>query len=191
MVWAVPTTLTVSATVPSATGVDPSVSSVNAITNVFTALPEGTTALSFDPMTFNAANSIYMPSVYYALDIGVSNGSGSPDVTVTYNEGSNPNGITNGLGYKSTVTFAKEVSATGGGTTETLLTAHGPKKRLIDLNAEHVAFTELTGAFLRIYLGIWTGSTATPVDPLNGQPFSNSDAPGLYTGSLIITSVVN
>jgi hypothetical protein len=189
--WAAPTTFTVSATVPAATGISISVASVNSTSNVFTTLASGTTALSFDPMTFNATTNIYVPNVYYALSFGVTNGSGTPDVTVTYSEGSNPNGSTNGLGYKSTATFAKEVVNTNGTTTETLLTAHGPKKRLIDLNGEHLTYTELAGGFPRIYLGIWTGSTTAPVDPSNGQPFSNSDAAGLYTGSLLVTAVVN
>ncbi len=186
-VWASTTTFTVSATVPSATSVGITVNSVNSSTNAFTQEPAGTTALSFDPMSFNTTNNIYVPNHYFAIDFTVGGGSGRPDVTLTYNEGTNPNGTTNGLGVKSTATFAQE-SSSG----ETLLTAHGPKKRLIDLSGEHVAFTELaSGAFLRIYLGVWTGSTTAPADPANGQPFSNSDASGQYTGSLVATAVVN
>jgi len=189
-VWAAPTTFTVSATVPSATGIGVTVSSINSSTNAFTTEAAGTTALSFDPLTFNTTNNIYLPNHYFALDFAVSGGSGSPDVTVSYNEGSNPNGSTNGLGYKSTATFAKEVS-NGTTNTETFLTAHGPKKRLIDLSGEHVAYTEVTGGFLRIYLGVWTGSTTAPADPTNGQPFTTADGAGVYTGSLVVTAVVN
>ena len=183
------TTFAVSATVPVATGVSINVSSVNSTTNAFTAV-SGTT-LSFDPMTLNTTNNIYLPNHYYALDFGVLGGAGATDVTLTYNEGSNPNGTTNGLGVKSTATFIKEVvGATS--TTETALTAHGPKKRLIDLSGEHVAYTELTGGFLRIYLGIVTKDPqATYPDPANSQPFTNGDAPGVYTGSLVVTAVVN
>jgi hypothetical protein len=188
--WAAPTTFTVSATVPSATGIGVTVSSVNSSTNAFTTLSAGTTALSFDPLTFNTTNNIYLPNHYFALDFAVTGGSGSPDVTVSYTEGSNPNGSTNGLGYKSTATFAKEVS-NGTSNTETFLTAHGPKKRLIDLSGEHVAYTELTGGFLRMYLGLWTGSTTAPADPTNGQPFTTADGAGTYTGSLVVTAVVN
>jgi hypothetical protein len=188
--WA-STTFTVSATVPSATGISVAVDSVNSTTNVFTLLAAGTTALSFDPMTYNTTNNIYIPSIYYAINFGVTGGAGTPDLTVTYNEGANPNGATNGLGYKATATFAKEVVGTGGTTTETLLTDHGPKKRLIDLSGEHVTYTELAGGYPRIYVGVWTGSTAAPADPVNGQPFSNGDAPGLYTGSLVVTAVVD
>jgi len=193
-VWAVQTAFTVSATIPDATGIGMTVSSVNSSTNTFTTQPAGTTALSFDPMTFNSTSKIYLPDHYFALDIGVTGGSGSPDTTVTYTEGANPNNGTshpNGLGHKSTATFAKEVAGSTGATVETLLTAHGPKKRLTDLSGEHVAFTEVSGGFLRIYLGIWTGSTTSPADPTNGEPFSNTDVAGQYNGSLLVTAVVN
>ncbi len=192
-VWAASTTFTVSATVPAASGINMTVSSVNSSSGAFTTEPAGTTALSFDPMTFNTTNNIYVPNHYFAVDVSVSGGSGSPDTTVTYSEGANPNGggSSNGLGVKSTATFAKETPNGSGGTTETLLTAHGPKKRMIDLNGEHVAFTEVSGGFLRMYLGVWTGTTVAPADPSNGQPFSNADVAGQYTGSLLVTAVVN
>lgn len=186
--WATATTFTVSATVPTATGVSIGVSSVHATTNAFTTLAVGTTALSFDPMTFDTTTNLYAPHVYYALNFLVLGGGGATDVTVTYHEGSNPNGTTNGFGFKATATFAKEVVALGGGIIETLLTAHGPKKKLIDLNAEHVTSTELAGGFLRMYLGVCSGST---IDPTGCHPFSNLDAPGTYTGSLVVTTVVN
>jgi hypothetical protein len=187
--WAA-TTFTVSATVPVATGISIAVSSVNSTTNVFTTLPAGTTALSFDPMTFNTTNGIYLPNHYFALDFGTTGGAGTPDVTLTYNEGTNPNGTTNGLGFKTVATFAKEVVGSGGATTETI-TSLG-KMRLIDLVGTHEPFTAISPGFLRIYLGIWTGNpSAVPPDPASGQPFTNGDAPGTYTGSLVVTAVVN
>jgi hypothetical protein len=183
-VWAASTTFTVSATVPDPSAISMTVSSINSTSNAFTAEPAGTTALSFDPMTFNTTNNIYLPDHYFALDIGVSGGAGEPDVTFTYNEGANPNGATNGMGHKSSATFAEETSSG-----ETLLTAH-PKTMLINVSGEHVASTELaTGAFLRVYLGVCTGNTGT--DPSGCQPFSNADAAGEYTGSLLVTAVVN
>ena len=188
-VWAAPTTFTVSATVPQATGIAIVVDSVNSSgTPVFT--PVSGTSLSFDPMTFNTTNNIYIPSVYYALNISSSSGSGLPDTTVTYTEGANPNSGSasqGGLGTKTTATFAQEL-----GNVETI-TALG-KKRLIDLTGTvgHEPYTSLaTGSYLRIYVGVWTGSTTAPVDPSNGQPFSNADASGTYTGTLTVTAVVN
>lgn len=180
------TAFTVSATVPSATGISIVVDSVNVVgPPVFT--PVSGLSLSFDPMAFNTTFNIWLPSIYYALNIGVTGGGGLPDTTVTYAEGTNPNGATNGLGYKTTATFDQEL-----GTTETLLSLG--KKRLIDLTGTvgHVPYTSLAaGSYLRVYLGVWSGSTTPPADPTNGQPFSNADAAGTYTGTLTVSATVN
>jgi hypothetical protein len=187
-VWA-STAFTVSATVPLATGISLVVDSVNSTgTPVFTQVTGAN--LSFDPMTFNTANNIYIPGVYYAINVASSSGSGLPDTTLTYTEGSNPNSGSasqGGLGTKSTATFAQEL-----GNVETI-TSLG-KKRLIDLTGTvgHQPYTSLaTGSYLRVYVGVWTGSTTAPADPSNGQPFSNADAAGTYTGTLTVTAVVN
>jgi hypothetical protein len=75
---------------------------------------------------------------------------------------------------------------------ETGISSVGPKKRLIDLSALHVPYTTVTGGWLRVYVGIWNGSTtATYPDPANGQPFSAADAPGTYSGTLTFTETVN
>ncbi len=181
------TTFTTSATVPSASSVSVTVDSINSSTNAFTQEPSGFTALSFDPMTFNTTNNVYVPDHYFAVNFSVGGGSGRPDVSFTYNEGANPNSGNssnpNGLGHKSSAAFFQE-SSSG----ETALSAH-PKKMLINLSSEHVAFTELTqGSFLRVYLGVCTGGTS---DPTGCAPFTNSDASGQYTGSLVATAVVN
>ncbi len=180
------TAFTVSATVPLATGISIVVDSVNATgTPVFT--PVSGTSLSFDPMTFNTTNHIWLPSIYYVLNVSVSGGGGLPDTTVTYAEGTNPNGSSNGLGYKTTATFDQEL-----GSAETLLSLG--KKRLIDLTGStgHVPYTSLAaGSYLRIYLGVWTGSTTAPADPTNGQPFSNADVAGTYTGTLTVSATIN
>ena len=189
--WA-STAFQVSATVPLATGISIVVDSVNSTgTPVFT--PVTGTALSFDAgagMTLNSTYNILMPAVYYALNISASGGAGLPDTTLTYAEGTNPNSGSStlgGLGTKATATFAQEL-----GSAETI-TALG-KKRLIDLTGTvgHEPYTALaTGSYLRVYVGIWTGSTTAPADPSNGQPFTYGDAPGTYTGTLTVTAVVN
>ena len=186
------TAFQVSATVPLATGISIVVDSVNSTgTPVFT--PVAGTALSFDAgagMTLNTTYNILMPAVYYALNIAASGGAGLPDTTVTYTEGTNPNSgsaTLGGLGTKSTATFAQEL-----GSVETI-TALG-KKRLIDLTGTvgHEPYTALShGSYLRVYVGIWTGSTTVPVDPVNGQPFTYGDAPGTYTGTLTVSATVN
>ena len=187
--WA-STAFTVSATIPSATGVSLVVDSVNATgTPVFTQV--NGTALSFDAgggMVFNSTYGIYFPSVYYALNIAATGGGlAVPDTTLTYTEGNNPNGTTNGLGYKTTVTFIDQIGPSDG----LILTG---KKRLIDLTGSvgHIPASSLfLNSYLRIYLGVWTGSTTAPADPVNGQPFSNADAPGQYTGTLTVSATVN
>ncbi len=184
-VWAATTTtFTLSATVPVSTGISITVDSITTPGNVFTQEPAGTTALSFDPMAFDNTNKVYLPGVYYAINFGVAGGSGEPDVTFTYNEGTNPNGSSKGLGTKSSATFAEETTSG-----EVLLSAHGPKKMLINLSGEHVQYTELAaGSYLRVYLGICTGGSN---DPTGCAPFTNSDASGTYTGSLVTTATIN
>jgi hypothetical protein len=182
--WATTTTFTVSATIPTATGIGITVSSVNSTTNAFTKLDDGTTALSFDTMTFNTTNNIYLPDHYFALDFAATGGAGEPDLTFTYTEGANPNGSSNGLGTKSSATFAKEVS-NGTTTTETLI---GSKQTLGSLSSFHLPFTDFTGGFARAYIAICTGAST---DPTGCKPFSNADAPGAYNGSLAATAVVN
>ena len=128
--WAA-TTLTVSATVPAATGLSLTVTPVNATTNVFGTSSTTATTITFGPLTFSTTLGIYLPTNYYAIDLGTTGGAGTPVVAVTYVEGTNPNGVaTNGLGTKTTATFVTE--AVSGTTTVETLSSLG-KKRLIDL----------------------------------------------------------
>src|SRR3569623_926644 len=73
-------TFTVSATVPAASGVNIIASSVNSTTNAFTTV--NGTSLSFDPLTFDTTNSIFVPNHYFAIDVGPAGGGGSTDVTI-------------------------------------------------------------------------------------------------------------
>jgi hypothetical protein len=180
-VWAA--TFTVSATLNAATGVAITVSSVNATSKAFTTLTG--TALSFNPLTFNTANSIWLPDHFFAVDVAPAGGGGSVDATVSYAEGTNPNTATtgHGLGWKSTATFVKVV-----GTTETVLSAHG-KKMLKDLSGEHITSTETAGGYLRTYVGIVAKDpAAVPLDPATSEPFTNVDVAGAYNGTLTVTA---
>lgn len=174
------TSFLVSASVPAATGVSITASSVNSTTNAFT--PVAGTNLNFNPLTFDATNSIYLPNHFFAIDIGTTGGAGTADTTVTYTEGTNPNGTGKGLGWHATATFVRVEGAT-----EVPLTTHGPKKLLKDLTSEHVTPAESTGGFLRIYSGIVTGDASTPA---GGVPFTNGDLPGAYNGTLVVTATV-
>ena len=183
--WAVTQTYTVSATVPTASSVNMTSSSINASNGTRTTV--NGTALSFDPLTFNSANQVWLPDHFFSTDLASVGGGGGTDVTVNYTEGANPNNPSHGIGWKTTATFVK-VS----GTTETPLSAHGPKKMLKDLNAEHITSTELAGGSLRIYTGIVTKDpTASIPDPSTSEVFTNADKPGAYDGSLVITATVS
>jgi hypothetical protein len=194
------TTFTVSASVPQATGVGFTVSSVNATTNAFTTLAAGTTALNFGTLaltnvgTTAAPSYIYLPTMYYAIDIAATGGSGNVTSAVQYTEGTNPNGSTNGMGTKTTATFVKETytSATTP-PTEAGITSVGPKVMLSSLTtALTVPATATTGGWLRVYLGIWNGdSKATYPDPATGKPFTTGDVWGAYSGTLTFTETIS
>ncbi|MBF0490835.1 MAG: hypothetical protein HQL15_09545 [Candidatus Omnitrophica bacterium] len=185
-------TFTVSATVPAPTSVSINAVSINATgTPVLT--PVTGTALSLDPLAFSAVNQIYLPDHYFAINVGAAGGSAaSTVVTLSYTEGSNPNnvagGSTFGLGWKTVGTFAKEL-----GTTETILTGHGTngKKLIKDLSGETVTAAELGSGTFRLYLGIVTDNSAGAPVPPGAQTFSNSDKPGSYTGSLLVSATVS
>lgn len=176
------TTFTVSASVPAATTVSISAFRVNSATNAFT--PVSGTSLSLDPMTYSPSLGIYLPDHFFAIDVASSGGSGSPSVTVTYTEGTNPNSPAHGLGWKSVATFVKVI-----GSTETGISAHGPKKLLKDLSGEQITSAETSGGFLRMYLGIVTkDNSATFPDPVTGEPFTNADKSGGYNGTFLVSA---
>lgn len=180
---ALETKFTVSATVPNATGVSITPSSVDAASGEFTKLT--TTALSFDPLIYKPTLGVWLPDVYFAIDVGTTGGGGGTDVKVNYTEGANPNAPGHGLGWKSTATFMKVV-----GTTETQISGH-PKKKLIDVVNENILPAEIAGGYLRMYLGIVSkDKNATIPDPSDSEPFTNVDKPGTYDGEFKVTATL-
>lgn len=169
---------------PLATSVNFTATNINAATGNRTAVSGN--SLSFDPMSFNSTSQAWFPDHFFAVDVAPS-GPGNMNVTVNYTEGNNPNNPAHGLGWKSTATFMKVT-----GTTETALTAHGPKKMLKDLSGESITTAEISGGFLRTYLGVVTKdqSAAFP-DPPTSELFTNADKSGAYDGSLVITATVS
>ncbi len=176
------TSFLVSASVPEASGASIVASRVNSTgTPVFT--PVAGTNLSFDPLTYDPINGIYLPNHFFAIDIGAIGGAGAPDVIVNYTEGANPNGAGGlGLGFHAAATFVRVESDE-----EVQLATHGPKKLLIQLVNEHITTAETVGGFLRIYTGIVTGDDTTPE---SGIPFTNADQPGTYNGTLVVTATI-
>ncbi|MCA9405424.1 MAG: hypothetical protein KC684_02720 [Candidatus Omnitrophica bacterium] len=174
----------VSIDIPIATSISIIATPVNAQSGQF---GSPVTALDFNPVTLNQSLGVFFPDHYFAIDVGTSGGAGTPGVTVTYQEGSNPNSPNNGLGWKSTMTFVRvETNA------EVPLAGHGPKKLLKDLAGETVAPAELTGGFLRMYVGLATlDPNATIPDPAGAEVFSLGDAGGSYDGLLTISATVS
>jgi hypothetical protein len=180
-------TLTVSATVPPATGLQLTVTPINATSGVAGTSSTTATTIPFGTLTYNASLGIYLPTNYYSVVIGTTGGAGTPIVSVTYADTANPNNpsslATNGLGTKATATFV-----TVAGTTETVSSLG--KKRLVDLTGTAGQLSTIpTGSYEKVYVGVWTGSTTAPADPTNGQPFSNTDVGGTYSGNLTFTAV--
>jgi len=180
--------LTVSATITPGTAIQLTVTPVNATTNVFGTPSTTATTLPFGTLGFNSTLGIFLPTNYFAIDIGETGGAGTPIVSVTYTEGTNPNALaTNGLGTKTTATFVTE-AISGSSTVETPSSLG--KKRLIDLTGTAGQLATIpSGSWERVYVGVWTGSTVAPADPTNGKPFANTDVGGTYTGTLTFTSV--
>jgi len=181
---------TVSATIPSATGVS-IVATQNQVVGGNEVFGSTVSALNFNPMTFDSVNGIYRSGHFFAIDVGAIGGAGSPNVTVSFGSESNPTGQTKGLGSKAIATFSK---VSGGPApedqSENTLAAHGPTKLLGQLSGEQVTSTELIGGFLRLRVGIFDGGDATLI-AAGGEPFTNGDLPGPYTGILVITGTVN
>ena len=191
------TTLTLTATVPTASSIGFTVNSIDITSKTWTL--QSTTTLGFLPaigmnyVTANGAN-IYAPSNYFAIDIAPVGGSGTPNTTVTYTEGTNPNGTTNGLGTKAGATFDKEVYVTSSSNSETAVAVgNNGKLMLSQLSSTNISNSLVNGGWLRMYLGICTGNTNAangPVDPTGCKPFTTNDAQGQYTGSLLISATV-
>lgn len=176
----------VSATVPSASGINIVATHVRLSDNEFL---NPVTALNFNPLTFNSGLGIWTPDHYFAIDIGASGGAGNPGVVVEYGSETSPTGQIKGLGFKSTATFVKITGAIGS-QVETPLVAHGPKKLLNSLIAgENITAAEITGAFLRVYVGLYPGDD-DDLNALGGEPFTNADKPGTYQGTLTVTATI-
>lgn len=181
-------TFNVSATVPKATSIAITVNKVNSATNQFTPLTGS--LLSFDPLTLDPVNGIYLPGHYFAIDINAVNGAGEVQTTLTFEQDATPNTNGHGLGWKSSATMMK-VTGSGVNTTDHPLTSHGPKKLLKDLQGEQITPQETEGGWTRIYLGILSKDpNATFPDPGEGEVFSNADKAGTYSGRLIISGTV-
>lgn len=179
--------------IPTATGVNIVAVEVDSATNEFGTTP--VTAFNFNPMEFITEGdaNVWLPDHYYAIDVGVTGGTGSTNITVSYTEGSSPTGqpTNSTLGYKTTASF---FTVTGGPAPEDqittpITTSAGSKVLLIDLvGGVSITPTLLDGGFFRGLVGVYPGDDSATLPA--GKPFIGTDVPGTYTGTLTITATV-
>ena len=163
-------TVTVNATVAAVSGaLSVSVSKVTG--TVWTPA----TAISFGTLVWDSVNKIFLPNCYYAVDIGVTDNSGTA-WTLTHTRASVANG-SNNINNKINVSFNKQTSST----TATEL------QKVSYANSNNIAYTkaQLSGGWLRIYYGVGTGEAGK--DAPGVTPIGLDTLAGTYTGSVTIT----
>ncbi|MDD5060071.1 MAG: hypothetical protein PHY35_02995 [Candidatus Omnitrophica bacterium] len=163
----------VSATVPTMTG-GLSVAISRVVNTVWT---PNQTSISFGTLTWDPTNSIFLAPAYYAVDVGVTDNSGTA-WTVTHTRSSLARTGGGNLDNKVNVTFMKQTSSTVA--TQLQKVSYG--------NSNNVAYTkaQLSGGWLRIYYGVGTGDPADPDAP-GVTPIGLDTAAGTYNGSITIT----
>ncbi len=172
-------TVTVNATVPTQTGgLTVGISKV-----VGTTWTPGQTSVSFGSLVWHPENgtngkplNIFLPTMYYAVDIGVSDNSGTAWV-VTHTRSSLAGQGTN-IDNKVNVSFVKQTSDTVG--------VELSKFSFGSSNSKAFTKATLAGGWLRIYYGIGTGDPAKP-DASGVTPIGLDTPAGTYTGSVTIT----
>jgi len=161
------------------------------------------TEFDFDPMVFDTGLGVFLPNHYYAVDVGVIGGAGTTEVNFKYSELSSdrpsqqpPNGS---FGHRSTATFVRVL---GGPlpedqTQEPLPIGHGTNESTQLLKnffggGVDIAGSDLNGGFFRVFVGIYPGGDINGVDIAGdgGAPFTLTDEPGLYKGTVTITATV-
>ena len=164
-------TVNVNATIPTITGgLSVTVSKVTG--TVWTPA----TSISFGTLVWDTVNHIFLPASYFAVDIGVTDNSGTA-WTVTHTRASLAGQGTN-LNNKVNVSFNKQTSDTVG--TELQKVSFG--------NSQSIAYTkaQLSGGWLRIYYGVGTGDPAKPDTP-GVTPIGLDTPAGTYNGTVTIT----
>lgn len=171
-------TLSVSATVPvQSQTLTVSITPVNSATNVW-----GTTSTSqpiaFGTLSYNSGLGIFLPTVYYAVDIGVVDNANS--WVLTHLAGSVSNGSSN-LDSNINVTFVKQL-------TDTTFEFEN-KVTYGESNNVQYNRNQLAGGWLRIYYGIATGNRDLAngaVDATNALPVTLDKTTGTYSGTVTI-----
>ena len=185
----------VTATVPAASSV--SITATKRLGSNDSEVATGITSLDFNnsenKLNYDSDNGIWVSDYYFVIDVGLGGGAGNLTVTTVYSEGAGamPSGQTKGLGYKSTGDFKKVVGPLGSQTESAL----SPGIKLLENlkgAGQSVGSSELTGGFFRLYIGLYDGSDDSTggLNDLGGEPFTNDDEPGSYTGTITITGTI-
>jgi len=147
----------------------------------------GFTDLDFGTLSLDPVNFIFVAAHFWVIDVGVIDGAGNPDVTVTYTEGNNPNEPSPGLGGHGVISFTR-METDGITETQNPLFASsfgGCTPCLVDE-------TDINGGWLRMGVGLATGDPLLDED--DALPFTTSDAPAEapdppYSGSFLVSAV--
>ncbi len=187
----------VSAAIPAAT-------TVNLITSrvqnggEFTVIGQGNQAINFttagEGIQYDATNGIWAPTRFYAIDVSPQTAGGDPapasfnQITFGYTEGNNPNGTSDGLGSKGTVTVVRIDTVTDPDDATQLIQVETEVDADTFANAASISVSDsdISGGFMRAYVGVSTGETGKP-----GAPFTNGDTPGNYSGTLTLSVTLN
>lgn len=181
-VWAAPVTVNVNAIVPTITG--GMTVSVNKV--VGTTWTPNQSSISFGTLVWHPENgtngkplNIFLPTMYYAVDIGVTDNSGTI-WTVTHTRSSLVRSAGGNIDNKVNVSFNRVV-LTGGVESESEF------QKLSFANSNSIGYnkTALNGGWLRIYYGVGTGETAK--DALGVTPIGLDTPAGTYAGSVTFT----
>ncbi|MFA5362141.1 MAG: hypothetical protein WC335_02695 [Candidatus Omnitrophota bacterium] len=164
---------TVSATMPTSTGFV----MYQVLNGTWSAT--STTALTFGKLkevSVGDNNYIFLPDATTDLYYVILPTGGGLDATKSVQVSFSDTGTISGLGKKTTVSYVKVV-----GSVETEI----KKARLQETSS--VAVSSLSGAALRMYVGIYNGVPGSNWSGTAAEAFSGGDAAGNYGGTLTIS----
>lgn len=168
---------------------DPNSPDVWASFREVTTINFGTLQLFSFPNPAGGTFSAFLPAYYYAMDVGFTFGGGAEinGISVTY-----VNGAPLGLGDRGTVTFVrKALSSDGTELPETQSNTLGIKKLFSQL-PQQISLTQLSGGWLRLYVGLVTKDPNLPAGDVEltdqAKIFAPGDAGGAYSGTLTVSS---
>jgi hypothetical protein len=177
-----PTTLIVNATIPAVTGG----LTVNVSKVVGTVWTGGQTSIAFGNLVWHPENgtngkplNIFLPTMYYAVDVGVTDNSGTV-WTVTHTRSSLVRTAGGNIDNKVNVSFSR-VALVNGAEVESEF------QKLSFGNSNNVGYTktQLNGGWLRLYYGVGTGEAGK--DAAGVTPIGLDTPSGTYAGSVTIT----